>query len=468
MYHPHSGINDRGMLDHLTTSLTTIEGLHPGCGIVVCRDFNRMNLDRLTAQFKLKQIVNKPTRGDKTLDLIITNLPHLYDKDALCNLPPFGLSDHNVVIVRLKQRQSREGSSRKVITRRDTRPSRKAKFGCYFAAINWSIVDSAPSCEDKSTLLCDTITIGLDSIMISVRATVHNNDPPWITPEFKALIAKRQQAFHSQDAVSYRYYRNLVNRERNGLRGRFFESKVNHLKDTKPSQWWGVVKRIAGMAPTSDSVLRVEGLEHFPAREFTIAINSAFLEPMKAFTPLEVIPTFDANSDVLILSENDVSVALGKLNPRKASGPDDVSNWVLREYGNIFSRSITSVLNSSFAEQQLPPSWKLVDIVPLTKQKPTKDINKHLRPISLTLTISKVAEDFVVAAHVAPAVLKTIDPDQFGGIPKSSTVQALTSMLHHWTQASDGRGSAVRVVLFDYRKASNFIDQHLLSRKIRS
>ena len=222
------------------------------------------------------------------------------------------------------------------------------------------------------------------------------------------------------------------------------------------------------MLPTSDSVLRVEGLEHLPAREFANAINSAFLETTKAFTPLQAIPPFDANLDVLILSENDVSVALSKLNPRKASGPEGVPNWVLREYGDILSRPITSLLNSSFAEQQLPSSWKLADIVPLTKQKPAKDINKPLRPISLTPTTSKVAEDFVVTAHVAPAVLKTIHPDQFGRIPKSSMVQALTSMLHHWMQASDGTGSAIRVVLFDYHKAFDFIDHHLLSCKIMS
>ena len=39
-------------------------------------------------------------------------------------------------------------------------------------------------------------------------------------------------------------------------------------------------------------------------------------------------------------------------------------------------------------------------------------------------------------------------------------------MLHHWAQATDGTGSAVRVVLFDYRKAFDFIDHHLLTRKI--
>ncbi|KXJ18534.1 5-hydroxytryptamine receptor 4 [Exaiptasia diaphana] len=71
------------------------------------------------------------------------------------------------------------------------------------------------------------------------------------------------------------------------------------------------------------------------------------------------------------------------------------------------------------------------------------------------------------ATYVGPAVLKKIDPDQFGGIPKSSTLYALISMLHHWLQATDGTGAAIRIVLFDYRKAFDLIDHNILVTKIK-
>lgn len=43
---------------------------------------------------------------------------------------------------------------------------------------------------------------------------------------------------------------------------------------------------------------------------------------------------------------------------------------------------------------------------------------------------------------------------------------ALASMLHSWTQVTDGSSAAVRVVLFDYSKAFDLIDHNLLVRKI--
>ena len=164
--------------------------------------------------------------------------------------------------------------------------------------------------------------------MPAVRSKVHLNDPSWITPEFKTLIAKRQQAFMSGDLASFSQLRNTVNLERKALRERFFASKVKHLKNTKPSQWWGEVKRIAGMTPASGSdnlrsLLHVEGLDHhLPDRDVANAINSAFLDQMKSFSPLDAIPPFEANSAVVTISEVDVLTAIRKLNPRKAAGPD--------------------------------------------------------------------------------------------------------------------------------------------------
>ena len=69
--------------------------------------------------------------------------------------------------------------------------------------------------------------------------------------------------------------------------------------------------------------------------------------------------------------------------------------------------------------------------------------------------------------YVGPAVLEIVDPNQFGTIPKSSTTQALISMIHKWPMATDSTGAAVRIVLLDYRKAFDLID-HLYSENLQS
>ena len=68
-------------------------------------------------------------------------------------------------------------------------------------------------------------------------------------------------------------------------------------------------------------------------------------------------------------------------------------------------------------------------------------MKKDLRPIPLTAFLLKVAEDCVVHDHITPAVLKVLDPNQYGAVPHSSTTQALIHMVHSWAQATDGNSA---------------------------
>ena len=151
-------------------------------------------MNRLAAQFRLRQLVNKPTRGDQILDLVLTNQPDLYDINSVQILPPFGLSDHNVVIVHPTTRAPREGPSRRTLSKRDTRASRKSELGRFLASIDWSVVSEASNCEAKLVLFTDFIKIGLDHLMPVKHVRLHLNDPPWVTERFKNLIKLRQHA----------------------------------------------------------------------------------------------------------------------------------------------------------------------------------------------------------------------------------------------------------------------------------
>ena len=112
------------------------------------------------------------------------------------------------------------------------------------------------------------------------------------------------------------------------------------------------------------------------------------------------------------------------------------------------------------------PLWKEADVVAIPKEKSIQDINNHLRPISLTPILYKLAENFVVNRFLKPAVMERIDKRQFGTVPKSCTTHALISMLHTWTKNTDGNGSTTRVMLFDFRKAFDLIDHNILSEKL--
>ena len=90
-----------------------------------------------------------------------------------------------------------------------------------------------------------------------------------------------------------RHYPNVVNRKRQVLRSDYYASKVNHLRQTRPSQWWSAVKWIAGMALALglDSLfanLKIEGSALLSEEEIAKQINSASLQPMESFQGLNL------------------------------------------------------------------------------------------------------------------------------------------------------------------------------------
>ena len=188
---------------------------------------------------------------------------------------------------------------------------------------------------------------------------------------------------------------------------------------------------------------------------------------MNSFSPLHP----EASGDVQHINPPTVTKfrvlkKLTRLNPAKASGPDGIPASLLKENADILPKWL--VISLTVDTRRLPQSWKEADIAPVPKQTPADDVNKHLRPISLTPVLSKLTEDFVVDRYVKPAVLAKVDPRQFGTVPGSNTSEALVSMIHTWNSATDGNGATVRVLLFEFKKAFDLIDHRILVGKLCS
>jgi hypothetical protein len=211
----------------------------------------------------------------------------------------------------------------------------------------------------------------------------------------------------------------------------------------------------------------IDGFSNLTQNEQANAIN-AFQEPLEEYrltTPLTRL-SLEESPEYLEVTEMEVQKVQGKLNPYKASGPDAIPNWLFREYSFIMALPVTQILNASYSEQCLPAASKMADVSAIPKIKPARNPKKGLRPISLTPTVSKFAEELSVEKYVKPAILKVLDINQYGAIPKSSTTMAIIDMLHIWCLATDGNGSTIRTIIFDYRKAFDLIDHGILIGKL--
>ena len=158
-----------------------------------------------------------------------------------------------------------------------------------------------------------------------------------MTQHLKDLIQKRKQAFHKKgaDSVQFKFYRNLVNRERKLCRSKFYESRVAHMKKEDPKAWWKESKRLSGGKFFSGDLINhinVKEVENLSTHELANSINKAFYQPLEKYRlscPITRLALEKNLPEFLEVSEERVWKVLSRLNPLKSCGPDRIPNWPL-------------------------------------------------------------------------------------------------------------------------------------------
>ena len=183
-------------------------------------------------------------------------------------------------------------------------------------------------------------------------------------------------------------------------------------------------------------------------------INMVFIEVSADLQPLlpAAAPADHDVPDEFIISLTDCEQKLSKLCVHKAMGPDNIPNWILKDFSYILAAPIAAIYNSSVRQIYVPPSWKQADILPIPK-------------IALTPVLSKVLESFVVSWMRRATVHSET---QFGGIKDSSTTLALITMLHHVLQRLERKNTYARILLIDFSKAFDHIDHNILLDKLKT
>jgi hypothetical protein len=250
------------------------------------------------------------------------------------------------------------------------------------------------------------------------------------------------------------------------LQSNYYKRKV---KDATPRQFWKIVYTLTDSNKKStDSIQRLaDSVCDGDLQDLACQVNTFFLSisiDLPPITPPEPNPV--PIPDKYIIRVEDVEKQLMKTKLHKAPGPDGIPNWILRDFAPILAGPIASIVNSSVQDAYVPSMWRSADVIPLPKVSLPQKIEKDLRPVSLTPSISKSCMEHFVYKWLWDCVKDHLHPDQFGGIKGSSTNYALIRMLHDWFNSTDKLSTLVDVVLIDYQKAYDHLNHSLILQKL--
>ena len=114
------------------------------------------------------------------------------------------------------------------------------------------------------------------------------------------------------------------------------------------------------------------------------------LDDRNANLPADLnIPGFSLNS--ISITAKEVESVLKALQSGKASGPDVLTNRILKELAQPLSFPLSNIFNASLIKGQVPALWKYANVTPIHKNNDHLGITNY-RPISLISKVGKVLE----------------------------------------------------------------------------
>ena len=293
------------------------------------------------------------------------------------------------------------------------------------------------------------------------------SEPPWITTYIKRYIRKRKRSYKKakrtnshQDWQKFKTLRNKTTQIIRDAKQTFYDNIAAKLTSNSISSkgWWSILKSFikpnnkASIPPIEDND-QVYTNEHDKANILNSFFQSqSFLDDRDAPLPAILPTTLESELNTIVLITDEVESVLKILPVGKATGPNGLSNRILRELSHELSIPYCSLFNQSLDTGDVPSSYKEANVCPVPK-KGDLSIVSNYRPISLLNSEDKVIERLIfkhLYNHLRDNnILSSL---QFGFIPGDSTVNQLTYLYNVFCQALDS-GKEVRAVFCDISKA---------------
>ena len=243
--------------------------------------------------------------------------------------------------------------------------------------------------EEYTDTVTSYITKCIDDVTDTKTIITRANQKPWLTGDVHRLLRARDKAFRAGDEAGLKTARANLSRGIKKAKRDYTQEITSHFSDSKDARsLWKGIQAITDYKPSPRSCENNTSLLN--------DLNSFFarFEEQNKTHPQKIPPP--PHDQVLCLSADSVKKALTKINPRKATGPDNIPGRVLKDCAEELKHVFTDIFNTSLQQAIVPSCFKAATIIPVPKKSSPSCFNDY-RPVALTPIIMKCFERLVMA-----------------------------------------------------------------------
>lgn len=213
-----------------------------------------------------------------------SNLSGFYEN--VCISLPIGRADHATLLFILKLSAPKQNITKKRVNR-PMLDSAIRSFGAWISEHDWSEVTSVNDVNIQWTEFYNTLYSAINMHFPLQIAKVHSCDKPWITPEIKVLIRRRQKAYYNKLTVEWKRLQYRVIVSINKAKREYYSKRFQRLKKNNPPSWYREVRVLTGN--NRDHLpIRIPGVNQNDSVLIANAINDHFVSIASDLVPLNL------------------------------------------------------------------------------------------------------------------------------------------------------------------------------------
>ena len=371
----------------LCDAIRSIAEANPGVPLWIAGDLNLPDINlghqypkavndllvNLSSDLGLEQMVDKHTRGSKTLGIFLTNRPTLING---CEILP-GIRDHEAVLTVAEVKARFQKSAARVLRLWDKGDLDQVKCDLLSYSQAFVLDNSATTPVDK---LLETIVDNINDTVdknILTKTTSTRFSQPWINrdtsdyPAIRNVPSNRPRK--AKKVNNWDRYKRLKKEYQAQCRRAHDSYVANLLSDNpsnNPKRFYSYVKSKrcdnSRVAP-----LRREGRTHADPKTKAEILNdqfsSVFTREDTDSLPSMPLSSYSDAPDITI-EPNGVAKLLAKLNPHKAKGPDNIEAKLLKIAATEMAPAISLLFQASLDPGVVPEIWKKAFVSPIFKK----------------------------------------------------------------------------------------------------